>query len=105
MTLADYLEETEYAAHQLLGAIWHEHSEISVLSASVSVLERRVQAEYARARNIIDDAEGPDDVMLGVGRHWENYFGPDWERHGQQQELNELLEARDARAFALGSLA
>jgi len=105
MTLAEYLRETEYAARRLLEAIWHEHAEIAALSLRVADLARRVQAEYAAARNIIADAEDPDDVMLGTQRHWENYFGPDLERHNLQQELEQLQAARDARAFALGALA
>jgi hypothetical protein len=105
MTLTEYLDATEYAARSLLDAIWHEQAEIDALSARVAALERRVEAEYVTARTIIDDAETPDDVMLGVGRHWENYFGPDRERHGQQRDLEGLREARQARAFALGALA
>lgn len=105
MTLGEYLQETEYAARRLLEAIWHEHAEIRALAARVAALERRVQSEYTSARNIIDDAEDPDDVMLGVGRHWDNYFGPDRERHDRQQELDRLRDGRDARVFALGSLA
>lgn len=105
MTLAEYLDATEYAARRLLDAIWHEQAEIESLSARVATLERRVKAEYATAQHIIDDAETPDDVMLGVARHWDNYFGADRERHDQQQELNRLIETRAARNLALGSLA
>ena len=105
MTLAEYLDATEYAARSLLDAIWHEQAEIEALSARVARLERRVQAEYMRAQSIIDHAEDPDDLMLGVGQHWENYFGADRERHDQQQQLNRLVETRAARNLALGSLA
>lgn len=105
MTLAEYLGATEYAARSLLDAIWHEQAEIDALSARVASLEWQVHAEYAMARAIIDDAETPDDVMLGVGRNFENYFGPDRERRDQQQELEALREARQARASALGALA
>ncbi|MFP5462616.1 MAG: hypothetical protein ACLGII_13780 [Gammaproteobacteria bacterium] len=105
MTLDEYLQATEYATRRLLEAIWHEQAEIEELSSEVRTLEQAVQAEYIAARIIIDDAETPDDVMLGVGRHWENHFGPDRDRHQRQQELGSLQAKRDARAFALGSLA
>lgn len=105
MTLTEYLDATEYAARTLLEAVWHEQAEIDELSTRVATLERQVQAEYVRAQGIIDHAEDADDVMLGVGRHWENYFGPDRERNGQQQVLEGLRAARDARASALGALA
>lgn len=105
MTLVEYLDATEYAARSLLDAIWHEQAEIEALSARVAILERQVQAEYMSAQSHIDHAEDPDDLMLGVGRHWENYFGPDRERHDQQQELEWLRGAREARASALGALA
>lgn len=105
MTLAEYLDATEYAARSLLDAIWHEQAGIEALSARVATLERQVQAEYVRTQTIIDDAETPDDVMLGVGRHWETCFGPDRERHGQQQALEGLRAAREARTFAMGALA
>ena len=105
MTLTEYLDATEYAARSLLDAIWHEQAEVEALSARVATLERQVQAEYATALAIIDAAETSDDVMLGVGRDFETYFGSDRERHGQQQELEELRAAREARASALGALA
>lgn len=105
MTLAEYLDATEYAARSVLEAIWHEQAEIEALSARVAALKLLVQPEYVRAQSIIDHAEDADDVMLGVGRHWENYFGPDRERHGQQHELEGLRAASDARASALGALA
>ena len=105
MTLTEYLDATEYAARSLLDAIWHEQAEIDALSARVATLERQVQAQYMRAQSIIDHAEDSDDLMLGVGRHWENYFGPDREHYGQQRELAGLRAAREARASALGALA
>lgn len=105
MTLAEYLDATEFAARRLLEAIWHEQAEIEALSARVAALERLVQAEYVRAQSIIDHAEDADDVMLGVGRNFENYFGPDRERYGQQRELDRLTAAREARSFAMGALA
>ena len=105
MTLAGYLDATEYAARSLLDAIWHEQAQIEVLSARVTALEQMVRADYMQAKAIMDDAETPDDVMLGVGQHWETYFGPDRQRHGEQQELEGLRAAREARAYALGALA
>jgi len=105
MTLAEYLNATEYAARTLLNAIWHEQAEIEALFAKVTALEQMVRADYIQAQAITNDAETADDVMLGVGRHWETYFGADRERHGQQQELEELRAAREARASALGALA
>ena len=105
MTLTEYLESTEYAARTLLEAIWHEQAEIDALSVRVAALERQVQGEYVRAQHIIDNAEDPDDVMLGVGRHWANYFGPDRERNDQQQVLDRVLAVQQARELALGALA
>ncbi|HAI59973.1 MAG TPA: hypothetical protein DCM32_08875 [Xanthomonadaceae bacterium] len=105
MTLAEYLDATEYAARSLLDSIWHEQAEIEALSARAATMERQVQAEYATAQAIIDDSETPDDVMLGVGRSIENYFGADRKRYDQQQVLDGLRSARQARALALGTLA
>ena len=103
--LNQYLSETEYAAQQILAAIWHEYDAIVALAERVTVLEAQVAAEYRNASVIMNDAETPDDVMLGVGRHWENYFGPDRERSALSDQLAALQSAREAREFALGTLA
>ncbi len=36
-----------------------------------------MESKYQAAFGLQSYAEDPDDVMMGVGRYWENYFGDD----------------------------
>jgi len=105
MNMEDYVQEIEHAATLLIDGIWHEQRQIESLRPQLAALERLVGAEYEAAQSIQENAEDADDVMLGVGRHWENYFGPDKERHQKQQELEARQESFQAHEFSIGTLA
>lgn len=43
-------------------------------------------------------------MMMGVGRYWENYFGPDKERHHKDVQVVQVEQAAAAHTFSIGSL-
>ena len=77
MTIDHYVNEIEFASSSLLTVIWSSYSRAEELKAEIEREAAIVPKEYNRALAMQYYAEDPDDVMLGVGRYWENYFGAD----------------------------
>lgn len=87
MTLSDYLAEIEYAATQVIVSLWHEHSEAEALRNEIETLRRVAEESYSRAGFIQQNAEDFDDLMLGVGIHWDTYFGEDKDQYCKYKDL------------------
>ena len=104
MTLPDYLIEIEYAATQIIEALWQEKHEAIALQKEIDVLQKITQDNYSRARFIQQDAEDPDDVMLGVGMYWDTYFGVDKDQYLKSTDLEALEDRLMARKFSFASL-
>src|SRR4051812_38091132 len=105
MTMGEYVKEVTFAVTLLINGIWREQRAIKALRKKIKELEPVVRSEYQVARSIQESAEDADDVMLGVGRYWENYFGPDKQMHKAGQRI-QLAKARlISREFSVGSLA
>ena len=102
MNLADYLNEIEYAASGVIESIWHERDEADALRREIEGLRRTAVHDYERTRDIQETA---DDVMLGVGIHWDTYFGPDKEQFYKTRELDALEDRLRTREFSVASLA
>jgi hypothetical protein len=85
MNLQVYLKEIEHAAHGSLELVWAERRSADALAQQVARLPQQVEHEYNAAASIMEDTLDADDYMLGVGRHWENYFGDDKERYHKNQ--------------------
>lgn len=105
MNLSDYLKEMEYAAKGVIELLWHEHNEAEVLRAEIAKLQRVAEENYDRAAFIQQNAEDPDDLMLGVGMHWDTYFGEDKDQHHKSEDLTTLEASLSLREFSLSSLA
>ncbi len=105
MTLTDYLTEIEYAATQVIESLWHEHKEAEVLRKEIEALRKAVEENYARAHWIQQNAEDADDVMLGVGIHWDTYFGEDKDQYYKSKDLKDLEDRLVTREFSFASLA
>lgn len=104
MTLIDYLNEMEYAITRVVESIWHEHDDASTIRTEIAALQEVAADNYQRAQFIQMNAEDPDDVMLGVGLHWDTYFGADKDQHDKSKDLT-ILEARLASLeFSFSSL-
>lgn len=88
VTIQDYLADTEYTANGLLSLIWADHKKIEELQLKIKALDAEVQREYNSSLLMQMQAEDPDDVMAGVGRYWENYFGKDKELFHSNEQLN-----------------
>ncbi|MBD0254450.1 MAG: hypothetical protein ICV83_01925 [Cytophagales bacterium] len=74
------------------------------LKAEIEKEAVSVQKEYNRAIAMQMYAEDPDDVMAGVGRYWENYFGADKEVYHKNEKLTDLTKLLAAREFSLTTL-
>lgn len=105
MNLCDYLNEMEYAASGVVELLWHEHSEGEVLRAQIEKLQRVVGENYERAYFIQQNAEDADDLMLGVGMHWDTYFDEDKDRHYKSKDLTTLEASLTLREFSFSALA
>lgn len=105
MNLFDYLNEMEYAVSRVIESLWHEHSEAKVLRAEIEKLQRIAAENYEHAHFIQQNAEDADDLMLGVGIHWDTYFGEDKEQHYKSKDLAALEASLALREFSFSSLA
>lgn len=105
MTLADYLNELEYAVSRVIESLWHEHDQAERLGKEIEELQKVAAESYQRAQFIQQNAEDADDLMLGVGIYWDTYFGEDKEQHYKSKDLNVLQARLTSREFSLSSLA
>lgn len=94
MAMESYLVEVRHAVEGLLPLIWQEEEALSGLERQfadrkdeLARLERQVQDEYANVRWLVANGEDADDDGLATLRYWDNYFGPDKERHDIAQQL------------------
>lgn len=105
MTILEYLETEKYAASNLIGLIWKEYNDLQKLEQEVDSLKGKVEDGYRRAEHFMMD-DDPDDVMLGLGIHWETYFGDDKElfhKNKDKIKLEEQIEAHKASIQTLCS--
>lgn len=105
MTLTEYLNEMEYAVTRVIESLWHEHDEAARLRKEIDELRKVAADNYARAQSIQQNAEDTDDLMIGVGIHWDTYFGEDKEQYYKSKDLDVLEERLAAREFSYSSLA
>lgn len=104
MDITAYLAEIEHAAREVISLVWTEHRQVEELRVLVNRLTREMEDGYRRAE-AWSDSDDPDDVMLGVGIHWETYFGADKQRYGAQGELDLAAARLAAREFSRASMA
>lgn len=105
MTLTEYLNEMEYAVTRVIESLWHERDEAARLRKEIDELRKVAADNYARAQFIQQNAEDTDDLMIGVGIHWDTYFGEDKEQYYKSKDLDVLEERLAAREFSYSSLA
>lgn len=105
MTLTEYLNEMEYAVTRVIESLWHERDEAAGLRKEIDELRKVAADNYARAQFIQQNAEDTDDLMIGVGIHWDTYFGEDKEQYYKSKDLDVLEERLAAREFSYSSLA
>lgn len=100
MTMAGYLTEVRHAVEGLLPLIWQEQDALSGLEGQLSErkdelaqLERQVREEYANVAWLQANGAEWDDDGIATLRYWDNYFGPDKERHHLAQQVPDLQAA------------
>lgn len=103
-TITDYLNETEYASRKIIEAIWDDFNRADQIREEIEQESKIVQYEYNKAIEMQTNSEDPDDVMAGVGRYWENYFGADKNVYHKNEKLVNLKELLAAREMSLTNL-
>lgn len=103
-TITDYLNETEFASRKIIEAIWDDFNRADQLRREIEQESKIVQQEYNRAIAMQIYAEDPDDVMAGVGRYWDNYFGADKNVYHKNEKFVDLTKLLAARELSLTTL-
>lgn len=104
ITLSDYLNETEFASNKLIEAVWDDFNNAEHLKKEIQIETQIVHDEYTRALELQVYAEDSDDIMAGVGRYWENYFGADKNVYRKNEKLIALTKSLASRKISLTTL-
>ncbi|MEV5370524.1 hypothetical protein AB0N12_14405 [Streptomyces albogriseolus] len=100
-----YLDEIKHAVEHIMPTLWHEKSELRALEKQANAAAARAAHEYGQANFIMLNAEDPDDFMMGVGAHWDSYWGPDKDAFYLSQDADQLRARITTRAFSTSALA
>src|SRR5689334_11549457 len=103
MRINDYLSEIEFAGNNVIATIWAEHERIDELRAEIKGLSLTVADTYQRAATL-QDSDDLDDVMMGAGVYWENYFDGDKRLFHKNEEEQKLADQIDLHEFSRASL-
>lgn len=103
MNMQGYLNEITYAVESALSAIWADTDKLNNIQNELERLTRETERGYQRAQAFQYD-EDPDDVMMGIGIHWNTYFGPDKERHQVETSINDLKERFRVHDFSRNAM-
>lgn len=104
MTPQQFIEETEYANNSLLNSIWQDFNRAEELKSEIEEEHINVHKEYNRSIAMQNYAEDPDDVMQGVARYWDNYFGADKNLYHKNEKLRDLTSLLAARELSFTNL-
>ncbi|HMU33852.1 MAG TPA: hypothetical protein PKC89_08305 [Pyrinomonadaceae bacterium] len=94
----------EYAVTRVIESLGHEHDEAKKLQIEIAELRKLANDHYQRAQFIQQNAEDVDDQMLGVGIHWDTYFGEDKEQYHKSKYLDKLEARLASREFSFSAL-
>lgn len=103
MKVVDYLAEVQFAANSVVSAIWAERNRINELNAEIRSLSVAVEANYNRAI-ALQESDDIDDVAMGAGVYWENYFGDDKRLFHKNEEALDLESQLTLHEFSIASL-
>jgi hypothetical protein len=104
MTLSDYITEIEFAVSKILEAIWSDNERAEKLKFEIKKEAKIVENECQTFFALPNYEEDPDDVMLGAGMYWDNYFGKDKEVYHKNKKLKDLQQRLTANKFSIISL-
>ncbi|MEV1096448.1 hypothetical protein AB0I87_13385 [Streptomyces sp. NPDC049952] len=103
--MRDYLNEMKHAVEHILPTLWREQDVLRGLEEQVEAAAARARHEYSQANFIMLNAEDPEDFMMGVGQHWDSYWGPDKDAFYLSQDADQLRARVATRAFSTSALA
>lgn len=87
MTIAEYLDEIEFAAQNVISTLWADQERLVILEHEIIPLRYLVEDGYRRAEFVAQNAEDPDDVAMAAGMHFEAYFGDDKKLFAKEYRL------------------
>lgn len=99
MEMHNYLAEMEHAARSMIELVWEAHDRMTAAETDVARLTAATDHGYQKAEAFCQ-FEDPDDFMIGVGLHWDTYFGPDKERHHAKNYLGEASATYETQTFS-----
>lgn len=105
MAMEDYLTEIEYVAEPTISTIWRERTRLRSLEAEIVKLTDLTEEKYRNAEFVSQIADNPEDVAMGAGMYWGNYFGADKERYYKGKDREKLVEQVAVHAFSVGAAA
>ncbi len=103
MRIINYLSEIKFAASNVISTIWAERNRIEELRAEIKSLSVAVEVNYQRAI-ALQESEDIDDVAMGAGVYWENYFGDDKQLFHKNEEAQDLESQLALHEFSIASL-
>lgn len=103
MKMQNYLDEIKYAVESTLSVIWSDAEKLEILQDKLEHLTRETERGYQYAEAFQYD-EDPDDVMLGVGIHWDTYFGSDKKRYQAETDVDDVNEEIRVREFSRSAM-
>ncbi len=98
-----YLNEIEYSIEPIFATIWGERRRLVGLK-EVADLAKVAEHKYRQAEFIQMNAQDADDLMMGVGLHWDTYFGEDKKRFYKEKDGGKLEESIGVHQFAVNSM-
>jgi hypothetical protein len=104
MDMPTYLAEIQHAASNLFPMVWAEADTVVRLETELSPLAEAVEREYRDIEHLAEMYGDDEDGLLTM-RHWDNYFGPDKDRHYKNKELEEAILRLETHRFSISALA
>lgn len=99
MDMRRYLAEMDHAARSTIEMVWAAHERMTTAEGDLARLTAATEDGYERAEAFLQ-VDDPEDFMMGVGIHWDTYFGPDKERFHAADYVSQVRDTFDAQAFA-----
>jgi hypothetical protein len=101
--MQQYLTDIEYAATNIIHAIWQEQQAINKIDKEIIQLITIAEDKYRRAYKL-QQSEDIDEYMMGIGLMWEAYFTEDKEAFHKNKEFDAKRLTYQTHNFAINSL-
>jgi hypothetical protein len=102
--MENYLNNIKYAAENLISLLWVEHENYSKYSKELEQIVKLTNLRYRQAENLMNYGENIDDVAMGIGIHWDTYFGSDKTAYEKKIDLDLLENKIKTTEFSYSSI-